>query len=128
MNDCKNANDVSMLLKLIVVNSQHVVRYKSKITHCSADSTLSEYLATVTLDDGNKNSIDEALEVLIGAGTFTNMSCFDKQNFQVVKIGIWQFFKDDLKAIYAQRVLYLGMIHMKIRIGVNVGKDISEST
>ena len=25
-------------------------------------------------------------------------------------------------------VLYLGMIHIKIRIGVNAGKDISEST
>ena len=33
----------------------------------------------------------------------------------------------DRKAICAQWVLYLGMIHMKIRIGVNVGKDISES-
>ena len=84
MNDCKNANEVSMLLKLIVVNSQHVVRYKSKITHCSADSTLSEYIAIITLDDGKKNSIDEALGVLTGAGSFTNMSCFDKQSLQVV--------------------------------------------
>ena len=84
MNDYKNANKVSMLLKLIVVNSQHVVRYKSKFTHCSADSTLSEYIATITLDDVEKKSIDEVLEVLIGAGFFTNMSCFDKQSLQVV--------------------------------------------
>ena len=62
MNDCKNANDVSMLLKLIVINSQHVVGYKSKITHCSADFTLSEYITTITLDDGKKISVDEVLE------------------------------------------------------------------
>ena len=61
MNDCKKANEVSMLIKLIVVNSQLVVRCKSKITHCSADSMLSEYIATVTLDDGKKISIDEVL-------------------------------------------------------------------
>ena len=29
----------------------------------------------------------------------------------------------DRKAICAQRVLYSGMIHMKIHIGVSVGKD-----
>ena len=84
MNDCKNATEAGWLLKLIFVNSQHVVRYKSKITHCSADSTLSESIATITLDDGKKISIDEVREVLIGAGCFTNMSCFDKQSLQVV--------------------------------------------
>ena len=45
---------------------------------------LSEYIATITLDDGKKNSIDEVLEVLIGARSFTNMSCFNKQSLQVV--------------------------------------------
>ena len=86
MNDCKNATEAGWLLKLIVVNSQHVVRYKSKIIHCSADSTLSESIATITLDDGKKISIDEVREVLIGAGCFTNMSCFDKQSLQVVTL------------------------------------------
>ena len=84
MNDCINANEVSMLLKLIVVNSQHLVKYQSKNTNCSTDSMLSEYIATITIDDGKKNSIDEVLEVLIGARSFTNMSCFDKQSLQVV--------------------------------------------
>ena len=54
MNDYKNVNKVNMLLKLIVVNSQHVVKYKSKITHCSTGFTLSEYTATINLDDGKK--------------------------------------------------------------------------
>ena len=76
MNDCKNANKVSMLLKLIVVNSQHVITYKSKITHCSADSMLSEYIATITLDDGKKNSVDEVLEVLIGCWIFQQHELF----------------------------------------------------
>ena len=77
MNGCKNVNEAS------IVNSQHVVRYKSKITHCPVDSILSEYIATITLDDVKKSSIDEVLEVLIGVGSFTNMGCFDKQSLFV---------------------------------------------
>ena len=119
MNDCKNANDVSMLLKLIVVNSQHVVRYKSKITHCSADSTLSEYIATITLDDGNKNSIDEALEVLIGAGSFTNMSCFDKQNLQVVTM-------EELRKSMPGGLIYSIIFHFKLVVLSNVYLDCLE--
>ena len=119
MNDCKNANDVSMLLKLIVVNSQHVVRYKSKITHCSADSTLSEYIATITLDDGNKNSIDEALEVLIGAGSFTNMSCFDKQNLQVVTM-------EELRKSMPRGLIYPIIFHFKLVVLSNVYLDCLE--
>ena len=119
MNDCKNANDVSMLLKLIVVNSQHVVRYKSKITNCSADSTLSEYIATITLDDGNKNSIDEALEVLIGAGSFTNMSCFDKQNLQVVTM-------EELKKLMPGGLIYSIIFHFKLVVLSNINLDCLE--
>ena len=73
-----------MLLKLSVVNSQHLVKYKSKITYCNVESTLSDYVTSLTLDDGEKITIDEVLEVLIGAGSFTNASCFDKQSLPFV--------------------------------------------
>ena len=119
MNDCKNANDVSMLLKLIVVNSQHVVRCKSKITHCSANSTLSEYIAAITLEDGKKNSIDEVPEVLIGAGSFTNMSCFDKQNLQVVTM-------EELRKAMPGGLIYSIIFHFKLVVLSNVYLDCLE--
>ena len=119
MNDCKNANEVSMLLKLIVVNSQHVVRYKSKITNCSADLTLSEYIATITLDDGNKISINEVLEVLIGAGSFTNMSCFEKQSLQVVTM-------EELRKSMPGGLIYSIIFHFKLVVLSNVYLDCLE--
>ena len=119
MNDCKNANEVSMLLKLIVVNSQRVVRYKSKITNCSADLTLSEYIATVTLDDGNKISINEVLEVLIGAGSFTNMSCFEKQSLQVVTM-------EELRKSMPGGLIYSIIFHFKLVVLSNVYLDCLE--
>ena len=119
MNDCKNANDVSMLLKLIVLNSQHVVRYKSKITHCSAESTLSEYIATITLDDGNKSWIDEVLEVLIGAGSLINMSCFDKEHLQVVTM-------EELRKSMPGGLIYSITFHFKLVILSNVYLDCLE--
>ena len=119
MNDCKNANEVSMLLKLIVVNSQHVVRYKSKITNCSADLTLSEYIATITLDDGNKISINEVLEVLIGAGSFTNTSCFEKQSLQVVTM-------EELRKSMPGGLIYSIIFHFKLVVLSNVYLDCLE--
>ena len=119
MNDCKNANEVSMLLKLIVVNSQHVVRYKSKITNCSADLTLSDYIATITLDDGNKISINEVLEVLIGAGSFTNMSCFEKQSLQVVTV-------EELRKWMPGGLIYSIFFHFKLVVLSNVYLDCLE--
>ena len=119
MNDCKNANDVGMLLKLIVVNSQHVERCKSKITHCSADSTFSEYVATITLDDGNKNSIDEVLEVCTGAGSFINMSCFDKQNLQVVTM-------EELRKSVPGGLICSIIFHFKLVVLSNVYLDCLE--
>ena len=119
MNDCKNANEVSMLLKLIVVNSQRVVRYKSKITNCSADLTLSEYIATITLDDGNKISINEVLEVLIGAGSFTNMSCFEKQSLQVVTM-------EELRKSMPGGLIYSIIFHFKLVVLSNVYLDCLE--
>ena len=119
MNDCKNANEVSMLLKLVVVNSQRVVRYKSKITNCSADLTLSEYIATITLDDGNKISINEVLEVLIGAGSFTNMSCFEKQSLQVVTM-------EELRKSMPGGLIYSIIFHFKLVVLSNVYLDCLE--
>ena len=119
MNDCKNANEVSMLLKLIVVNSQHVVRYKSKITNCSSDLTLSEYIATITLDDGNKISINEVLEVLVGAGSFTNMSCFEKQSLQVVTV-------EELRKSMPGGLIYSIIFHFKLVVLSNVYLDCLE--
>ena len=108
-----------MLLKLIVVNSQHVVRYKSKITNCSADLTLSEYIATITLDDGNKISINEVLEVLIGAGSFTNMSCFEKQSLQVVTM-------EELRKSMPGGLIYSIIFHFKLVVLSNVYLDCLE--
>ena len=73
-----------MLIKLIVVDSNHFIRYKYKITHCLDSQKLSEYILTIVLDDNEKLSINEVLEVLIGVGTFTSTSSFDMQSLQFV--------------------------------------------
>ena len=75
-----------MLIKLIVVDSNHFIRYKYKITHCLDSQKLSEYILTIVLDDNEKLSINEVLEVLIGVGTFTSTSSFDMQSLQFVTI------------------------------------------
>ena len=63
-----------MLIKLIVVNANHFIRYKCKITHCLDSQTLSNYISTVA----------EVLEVLLGVGTFTSTSSFDRKSLQFV--------------------------------------------
>ena len=73
-----------MLIKLIVVDSNHFIRYKYKITHCLDSQKLSEYILTIVLDDNEKLSINEVLEVLIGVGTFTSTSSFDMQSLQFI--------------------------------------------
>ena len=75
-----------MLIKLIVVDSNHFIRYKYKITHCLDSQKLSEYILKIVLDDNEKLSINEVLEVLIGVGTFTSTSSFDMQSLQFVTI------------------------------------------
>ena len=65
-----------MLIKLIVVNSNNFVRYKCEITHC-LDSQTFEYISTIVLDDNEKLSIIEVVEVLISVGTFNSTSSFD---------------------------------------------------
>ena len=59
------------------------IRYKCKITHC-LDSQTSEYISTIVLDENEKLSISEVLEVLIGVETFTSTSSFDTQSLQLV--------------------------------------------
>ena len=73
-----------MLIKLIVVDSNHFIRYKYKITHCLNSQTLSEYISTIVLDKNKKLSINEVLQVLTGVGTFTSTSSFDMQSLQFV--------------------------------------------
>ena len=62
-----------MLIKLIGVDSYHFVRYKCKITHCP-DSQTSEYISAIILDDNEKLSTSEVLDVTVGSGTFTSAS------------------------------------------------------
>ena len=57
-----------MLIKLIVIDSNHFIKYKSKITRCLD----SEYILMIVPDDNEKLSIKQVLEVLIGVGTFTS--------------------------------------------------------
>ena len=71
-------------IKLITVDSNHFIRYKFKITHCLDSQTLSEYISTIVLDENEKLSIIEVLEVLIGVETFTSTSSFDTQSLQPV--------------------------------------------
>ena len=45
---------------------------------------LFEYISTIVLDDNEKLLINEIAAVLIGAGTFTSISSFNKQSLQLV--------------------------------------------
>ena len=76
-----------MLIRLIAVDSNHVIRYKCKITHCLDSRTLSKYISTIDneiLNDNETISINEVLEVLICVRTVTNTSSFDTQSLQFV--------------------------------------------
>ena len=75
-----------MLIKLIVVDSSHFIRFECKITHCLDSQTLSEYISTIVLDDNEKHLVSEVPGVLIGVGTFTSTRSFDTQSLQLVTI------------------------------------------
>ena len=77
--------EAKMLIKLIVVDSNHFIRYRCKIRHF-LDSQTSEYISTIVLDVNEKLSIREVLDVLTGLGTFTSTSSFYTQSFQLVKM------------------------------------------
>ena len=90
--------EAKMLIKLIVVNSYHFIRYNCKITHYLGSQKLSsisqvyikyiyiyiKYISTIILDDNEKLAINKELVVLIGVGTFTSTSSFDTQSLQFV--------------------------------------------
>ena len=72
--------EAKMLIKLIVVNSNHFIRYKCKTTsRLSSTTRLSNIWIYITIDDNEKLYINEVLEVLIGVGTFSSTSSFDMQ-------------------------------------------------
>ena len=70
-----------ILIKLIVVNSNHFIRYKCKATsRLSSTTRLSNIIwIYIAIDDNEKLYISEVLEVLIGVGTFSSTSSFDMQ-------------------------------------------------
>ena len=74
-----------MLIKLIVVDSYYFIRDNYKTTPCLDSQTLSEDISTFALDNKSP-SINEVLEVLTGAGTFTSASSFDAQGLQFFTI------------------------------------------
>ena len=84
-----------MLIKLILVDSNHFIRYKCKTMHCLDSQTLSAHISTIVLDDNEKCSISEVLEVLIAVETFPSASSFNTQRFQFVTM-------NELK-VYARR-------------------------
>ena len=73
----KHIVEAKMLIKLVVVDSNDLIRYKCKIAHCLDFQTLSEYISTIALDNNEKLSMNEVLEVLICVGAFTSTSSFD---------------------------------------------------
>ena len=75
-----------MLIKLIAVHSYNFIRYKCKVTHCPQSETLSENISKIALDDNEKLSINEVLDVLISVGTFTSKSSFCTQSFPFVRM------------------------------------------
>ena len=87
--------EAKMLIKLILVDSNHFIRYKCKTMHCLDSQTLSTHISTIVLDDNEKCSISEVLEVLIAVETFPSASSFNTQRFQFVTM-------NELK-VYARR-------------------------
>ena len=85
-----------MLIKLIVVDANHFIRYKCKITHCLDSQALSEYKSTIVLDDDEKLLINEVLKVPIGVGTFTSTSSSDTQKPPIC-------YNERVKKVYARR-------------------------
>ena len=77
-----------MLIKLIVVSSNHLIRYKCKTTSRNSNITrLSNIIwIYITIVDNEKLSINEVIEVIIGVGTFSSKSSFDTQCLLFVTI------------------------------------------
>ena len=52
----------------------------TQTSHFLDSQTLSEYISTIVLDENEKLSINEVLEVLITVRTFSSTSSFDTQS------------------------------------------------
>ena len=52
--------------------------------YCLDSQTLYEYISEIVLDDNEKRSINEVLDIPIGTGTFTSTSSFRTQSLQFV--------------------------------------------
>ena len=76
-----------MLLKLNVVTDLHLVKYKTRITHCNENSSLADFIATIKLDDGLSCDRYSLLEVLVGVGAFNEPTLFDKDSLDLVSFG-----------------------------------------
>ena len=77
-----------MLLKLAITSEGHLVEYKARITHCSNDNLkILGYLKSIILANGENflNSC-EILEVFVGAGSFADVSLFDKELLENVSM------------------------------------------
>ena len=72
----KHIVEAKMLIKLVLVDSNDLIRYKCKIAHC-LDSQTSEYISTTALDNNEKLLLNEVLEVLICVEAFTSTSSFN---------------------------------------------------
>ena len=76
-----------MLIKLIIVDSNHFIRFKCKIIHClDIVYTLSLSIYQQLFLMIMKNLVSEELGILIGVGTFTSRRSFDTQSLQLVTI------------------------------------------
>ena len=73
----KHIVEAKMLIKLVLVDSNDLIRYKCKIAHCLDSQTLSEYISTTALDNNEKLLLNEVLEVLICVEAFTSTSSFN---------------------------------------------------
>ena len=72
---------VKILLKLAITSEDHLLEFTSRITHCSNDDLkILDYLKSITLDNGeNFLNSREIYEALVVAGSFADVSLFDKE-------------------------------------------------
>ena len=76
-----------MLLKLAITSAEdHVAQYKAKITHCDGSIKTVDYFKKLLLDNGENLKTENILEVLVGAGSFTDISLFDTECMEHVSM------------------------------------------
>lgn len=72
-----------MLVKLSVVSTAHLLLYKPRITHCDDGKTVTEFLASVILDNTNSLDVSSISEVLVGK-SFIETSCVDVSCLELI--------------------------------------------